>query len=343
MTRRLSSWPVERSVNRRSVVLASLLVLRGLLVVDFTRYLPGPFASRELLRLGARVVRVEAPDGDPLRTVAPGWDAALNSGKESVVWDLERDPGLGPALAARADVVLEGFRPGVAERLGVGASALPESVVYCSVTGFGAGNLRAGHDLNYAGWAGLLADTAPAMPPVQVADLAGGSLFAVIEILAALLERQKNGGRGTHLIVSMTHNAHRLAAHRLRGQPERTLTGGLACYRIYETADGRFLTVTAVESKFWRRLCELIGHPELVDCHYQQNQEALAAELEAVFRSRPLSDWLDLFEGEDVMAGPVATLAEASEWLGEEVPSGSAPALGEHTERWRADLASFEG
>ncbi|HEX9598869.1 MAG TPA: CaiB/BaiF CoA-transferase family protein, partial [Gaiellaceae bacterium] len=272
-----------------------------------------------------------------------GWDAALNSGKESVVWDLERDPGLGPALAARADVVLEGFRPGVAERLGVGASALPESVVYCSVTGFGAGNMRAGHDLNYAGWAGLLADTAPAMPPVQVADLAGGSLFAVIEILAALLERQKNGGRGTHLIVSMTHNAHRLAAHRLRGQPERTLTGGLACYRIYETADGRFLTVTAVESKFWRRLCELIGHPELVDCHYQQNQEALAAELEAVFRSRPLSDWLDLFEGEDVMAGPVATLAEASEWLGEEVPSGSAPALGEHTERWRADLASFEG
>jgi alpha-methylacyl-CoA racemase len=319
------------------------VVLRGVLVVDFTRYLPGPFASRELLRLGARVVRVETPEGDPLRSVAPGWDAALNSGKESVVWDLERDPGLGPALAARADVVLEGFRPGVAERLGIGASALPESVVYCSVTGFGAGNLRAGHDLNYAGWAGLLADTAPAMPPVQVADVAGGSLFAVIEILAALLERRQNGGRGTHLIVSMTHNAHRLAAHRLRGEPERTLTGGLACYRIYETADGRFLTVTAVESKFWQRLCELIGRPELVERHYEQDQEALAADLEAVFRSRPLSAWLDLFEGEDVMAGPVATLAEASEWLGEQTVSGSAPALGEHTERWRAELASFEG
>jgi crotonobetainyl-CoA:carnitine CoA-transferase CaiB-like acyl-CoA transferase len=215
--------------------------------------------------------------------------------------------------------------------------------VYCSVTGFGAENLRAGHDLNYAGWAGLLADTAPALPPVQVADIAGGSLFAVIEILAALLERQKNGGRGKHLIVSMTHNAHRLAAHRLRGEPERTLTGGLACYRIYETADGRFLTVTAVESKFWRRLCELIGRPELVERHYEQDQEALAAELEAVFRSRPLSEWLDLFEGEDVMAGPVSTLAEASEWLDEPVTTGSAPALGEHTERWRADLTSFEG
>jgi crotonobetainyl-CoA:carnitine CoA-transferase CaiB-like acyl-CoA transferase len=313
-----------------------------LLVVDFTRYLPGPFASRELLRLGARVVRVEAPEGDPLRSVAPGWDAALNTGKESVVWDLERDPELGPALAARADVVLEGFRPGVADRLGVGASALPESVVYCSVTGFGAGNLRAGHDLNYAGWAGLLADTAPALPPVQVADIAGGSLFAVIEILAALLERQRTG-RGNHLIVSMTHNAHRLAAHRLRGEPERTLTGGLACYRMYETADGRFLTVTAVELKFWQRLCELIARPELVGRHYEQDQEALAAELEAVFRSRPLSEWLDLFEGEDVMAGPVATLAEASEWLGVPVTTGSAPGLGEHTERWRADLASFGG
>ena len=318
------------------------MVLRGLLVVDFTRYLPGPFASRELLRHGARVVRVETPDGDPLRSVAPGWDAALNAGKESVVWDLEQDPGLGPALAARADVVLEGFRPGVADRLGVGASALPASVVYCSVTGFGAGDMRAGHDLNYAGWAGVLADTAPALPPVQVADLAGGSLFAVIEILAALLERQRSG-TGTHIIVSMTHNAHRLAAHRLRGEPERTLTGGLACYRTYETADGRFLTVTAVELNFWQRLCELIGRLDLVERHYEHDQEALAAELASVFRSRALSEWLDLFEGEDVMAGPVATLAEASAWLGEPPGTGEAPALGEHTESWRAELASFEG
>ena len=318
------------------------MVLRGLLVVDFTRYLPGPFASRELLRLGARVVRVEAPDGDPLRSVAPGWDAALNTGKESVVWDLERDPQLGPALAARADVVLEGFRPGVAERLGVGPAALPDSVVYCSVTGFGAGDIRAGHDLNYAGWAGLLADTAPALPPVQVADLAGGSLFAVIEILAALLERQQTG-RGKQMIISMTHNAHRLAAHRLRGEPERTLTGGLACYRIYETADGRFLTVTAVELKFWQRLCELIDRSDLVERHYEQDQESLAREFETVFRSRPLSEWLDLFANEDVMVGPVATLAEASAALGEPGAGGGAPALGEHTDRWRAELGPFEG
>jgi alpha-methylacyl-CoA racemase len=284
--------------------------LAGILVVDFTRYLPGPFASRELLERGARVVRVEAPGGDPMRDVAPGWHEALNAGKESVVWDLERDPGLGRTVCARADVVLEGFRPGVAERLGIGPRDVPDSVVHCSISGFGPDDRRAGHDLNYQGWAGLLADTAPALPPVQIADLAGGALYAVVEILAALLERQRSG-RGRHIDVSMTHNAHRLAEHRLHGEPERTLTGALACYRIYETADGRHLTITPVEPRFWRRLCEVIRREDLVDRQYERDQEALAAELAAVFRTRALADWVGLFEGEDVMAGPVATLAEA--------------------------------
>ena len=278
--------------------------------MDFTRYLPGPFASRELLERGARVVRVEAPGGDPMRDVAPGWHEALNAGKESVRWDLEQDPGLGRAVCRRADVVLEGFRPGVAQRLGIGPGDVPDSVVYCSITGFGPDEPRAGHDLNYQGWAGLLADTAPALPPVQIADLAGGALYAVVEILAALLERERSG-RGRRIDVSMTHNAHRLAAHRLHGEPERTLTGALACYRIYETADARYLTITPVEPKFWRRLCEVIRREDLVDRQYEQGQEALAAELAAVFRTRPLADWVALFEGEDVMAGPVATLAEA--------------------------------
>lgn len=284
--------------------------LAGIVVADFTRYLPGPFASRELLQRGARVVRVEAPGGDPMRDVAPGWHEALNAGKESVVWDLERDAQLGCAVCAEADIVLEGFRPGVAERLGIGARDLPDRVVYCSITGFGPDDRRAGHDLNYQGWAGLLHDTAPALPPVQIADLAGGALYAVVEILSALLERERSG-RGKHIVVSMTHNAHRLAAHRLQGEPERTLTGALACYRIYETADGRHLTITPVEPRFWRRLCELIGREDLVERQYESDQEALATELAAVFRERALADWLELFEGEDVMAGPVATLAEA--------------------------------
>jgi alpha-methylacyl-CoA racemase len=286
--------------------------LAGILVADFTRNLPGPFAGRELLRLGARVVRVEAPEGEPLRAAAPGWEAALNAGKESVVWDLERDPQLGPELCMRADVVLEGFRPGVAERLGIGPDNAGPRTVYCSITGFGPGDARAGHDLNYVGWAGLLADTAPALPPVQIADLAGGALFAVVDILAALLERERTG-RGARLTISMTHNSHRLAAHRLHGEPERMLTGGLACYRLYETADGRWLTIAALEPKFWSRLCQVVGRDDLAPRHFDTDQEALAAEFAGLFRTRSLADWLQLFEGEDVMAGPVSTLAEAAE------------------------------
>jgi crotonobetainyl-CoA:carnitine CoA-transferase CaiB-like acyl-CoA transferase len=265
-----------------------------------------------LLGLGARVVRLEAPGGDPLRELAPAWHEALNAGKESVTCDLKADPATGRELCARADVVLESFRPGVAERLGVGPDGLPETVVYCSFTGFGPDDLRAGHDLNYQGYAGLLADTAPAMPPVQIADLAGGALAAVTQILAALLERERTG-RGRHLTISLTQSAHRLVSHRLGGEPlPRLLTGGLASYRIYATADDRYLTVAALEPSFFRRLCELLGRPELAERHWDAEQDTLAAELAEAFASKPLAAWLELFEGEDVGVGPVATLDEAA-------------------------------
>jgi alpha-methylacyl-CoA racemase len=310
--------------------------LEGNLVVDLTRHLPGPFASRELLRLGARVVHVEPPEGDPVRTTAPAWHAALNEGKESVVCDLKADPSLAQALIARADVVLEGFRPGVAERLGVGPDGAGERTVYCSITGFGAGNGRAGHDLNYLGWAGVLADTAPALPPLPIADLAAGALGAVTRILAALLERERTG-RGAHLVVSMTDNAHDLVAHRVGGEPTgRLLTGGLACYRIYQTGDGRYLTVAALEGKFFRRLCELLGRPELAERQYDGNQDALAADLAGMFATRPLAEWLGLVEGEDVCVGPVATLAEAAS----ATHAPSSPRLGEHTEQWRRETGA---
>jgi len=289
--------------------------LDGTLVVDLSRYLPGPFASRELLRLGARVIRLEPPEGDPMRTTAPAWDAALNAGKESVRIDLKADPEAGRELCSSADVVIESFRPGVAARLGVGPDDLPERVVYCSITGFGLGSRheqRAGHDLNYLGWAGVLDDTAPALPPVQVADLAAGALDAVAQILAALLERERTG-RGRHVVVSMTHGSHRLAAHRLGGEPvPQMLTGGAACYRIYRTADGRWLTVAALEPKFWLRLVELVGLPHLGPRQW----ESRLPELEARIRERPLAEWLELFDGEDVCAGPVSTLAEAAEEFG---------------------------
>jgi crotonobetainyl-CoA:carnitine CoA-transferase CaiB-like acyl-CoA transferase len=316
--------------------------LAGILVVDLTRYLPGAYASRELLRLGARVVRVEGPDGDPMRETAAAWDASLRAGTESVVCDLKSGEPLARALCSRADVVLESFRPGVAARLGVGPDDVPQSTVYCSITGFGSSNRhaqRAGHDLNYLGWAGVLEDTAPSWPPVQVADLAAGALGAVLRILAALLERERTG-LGAHLVVSMTHGSHDLVAHRLGGEPvPRMLTGGLACYRIYATDDGRHLTLAALEPKFFARLCEVVGRPELGERQYGEEQEALAAELAAIFAERPLADWLELFEGEDVCVGPVWTLAEAAaEFTEPEAPRDPVP-LGAHTDAWRAELS----
>ncbi|HEY2936214.1 MAG TPA: CaiB/BaiF CoA-transferase family protein [Gaiellaceae bacterium] len=296
--------------------------LEGMLVVDLSRYLPGPFATRELLRLGARVVRVEPPEGDPMRLVDPGWDAELNAGKESVVCDLKAEPELARALCRRADVVVEGFRPGVAARLGLEPGP---RTVWCSITGFGSEGRhaqRVGHDLNYLGWAGVLEATAPTNPPVPAADFTG-SFAAVREILAALLERARTG-RGARLEVSMTHEAHRLAAPPL-------LTGAAACYRVYECADGRYLTVAALEPRFWQRFLELVRLPGL---------DAFAPELpklEARLRERPLAEWLELLDGEEVCAGPVAALAEAAQEFGG-APRGESAALGEHTEAWREDL-----
>jgi crotonobetainyl-CoA:carnitine CoA-transferase CaiB-like acyl-CoA transferase len=303
--------------------------LGGKLVVDMTRYLPGAFASSELLRLGARVVRLEQPGGDPMRHTAPEWHDRLNAGKESVVCDLPADGDLARSLLARADVVLESFRPGVAARLGVGPEDAPAGCVYCSITGFGVGGpheQRAGHDLNYLGWAGLLHDTAPALPPVQAADLAAGALGAVTEVLAALL-----AGGGARIVVSMTHGVQRLAP----GAP--VLTRGFACYSIYECADGRHLTVGALEPKFFGRLCELAGRPELAERQYDADQDALRHELARVFAARPLADWLRLFAAEDVCVGPVATPAEGAAAFGAPTP-GAPPALGEHTAGWRREL-----
>jgi crotonobetainyl-CoA:carnitine CoA-transferase CaiB-like acyl-CoA transferase len=217
---------------------------------------------------------------------------------------------------------------------------VPEAAVLCSITGFGVGNRheqRAGHDVNYLGWAGVLADTAPAMPPTQVADLAAGSLCAALEVVAALLERERTG-RGGHVVVSMTHGSHRFVAHRLEGAPERLLTGGAACYRIYATADGRWLTVGALEPKFWQRLCEVVGRPELAECQFDPDQEAVAAVLAEAIAARPLAEWLELMDGEDVSAGPVWTIEEAAAEFGCEHAAAPAPALGEHTDAWRGEL-----
>jgi crotonobetainyl-CoA:carnitine CoA-transferase CaiB-like acyl-CoA transferase len=307
--------------------------LAGTLVVDFTRYTPGAFASSELRRLGARVVRVERPGGDPMRATAPAWHDVLNAGKESVVCDLPDDLDFARSLLARADVVLESFRPGVAERLGIGPEATPATSVYCSISGFGTGGRheqRAGHDLNYLGWAGVLAETAPSLPPVQAADLAAGALGAVTQILAALLVRERTGA-GSRIVISMTHGAHRLVSR------APVLTTGFACYSIYECSDGRHVTVGALEPVFFARLCELLGRPELAERQYEPGQAELRRELAAVFSTRSSAEWLARADGEDVCVGPVATPDEAAADLGIG-PDAAAPALGEHTGAWRREL-----
>ena len=303
--------------------------MQGALVVDLSRYLPGAFATRELQRLGARVVRVEQPGGDPMRLTASEWHDELNAGKESVICALPEDAAFARALMAQADVVLESFRPGVASRLGVGPEHAPRRCVYCSITGFGVGTEQeqtAGHDLNYLGWAGVLEHTAPSLPPVQAADLAAGALGAVTEILAALLRREQTG-EGAHVVVSMAHGSYPLAAG------ARVLTDGYACYSIYACADGRQLTVAALEPRFFARLCELLERPELAERQYEPDQAALRAELAATLAQRRMADWLALFRGEDVCVGPVATRAEAAAFA--PPARGAAPALGEHTARWR--------
>jgi crotonobetainyl-CoA:carnitine CoA-transferase CaiB-like acyl-CoA transferase len=294
--------------------------LQDTLVVDLTRYLPGAFASRELLRLGARVVRVEPPDGDPMRHVQAEWHDELNAGKESVVCDLKLDPEFGRALCRSADVVLESFRPGVSERLGL---APGPRTVWCSITGFGSVGrhaARAGHDLNYLGWAGVLDD---AVPPVPVADYAG-AYAAVREVLAGLLERERTGS-GVRREVSLTHESHALAAPPI-------LRGTVACYRLYTTADDRLLTVAALETRFWIRLCELVGLPELAERQW----EPRLPEIEHALAQRPLAAWLELFDGEDICAGPVATRDEAQEFA--RASTGPAPALGAQTAAWRERL-----
>ena len=298
--------------------------LAGTTVADLTRYLPGPFASRELLRLGARVVKIEPPAGDPSRTATPEWYRALNDGKEVIAWDARTEPP--PRVLLEADVVLEGFRPGVWERLGV---ELPGTTILCSITGFGADGphaAQAGHDLNYLGYAGVLDQTgardgAPALCNVQIADLLGGAASTAIAILAALLGAQRTG-RGRYVDVSMTdaslaHNLFSLHALERWGhvvpRGSDLLTGGVPCYGVYPTQDGRWLAVGALEEKFWKALCDAIERPDLAAVQFALGEEGahVRGELERVFGAQTLAYWTEKFAVVDCCVTPVQTLDEA--------------------------------
>ena len=312
--------------------------LDGVEVLDFTTLLPGPMATLFLAEAGATVTKIERPGvGDEMRAYPPpfGEDsvnfALLNRGKRSMALDL-KDPSdrarLDPLLE-RAHVLVEQYRPGVMERLGLGYEAVAArnpGVVYCSITGYGhSGPKRdvAGHDLNYIGDAGLLSlsmgtPEQPVLPPALIADIAGGTYPAVLNILLALRERERTG-RGCHLDVAMTDNLFPLMYWALgaatsagdwpRGGGE-LVTGGSPRYQLYPTADGRFVAAAPLEQRFWEVFAETIGleaeHRDDV-----RDPDGTRARIAEIVGARTSEEWRPLLAGADCCCSIVSTLEEA--------------------------------
>ncbi len=316
--------------------------LDGVRVLDFSTLLPGPMAGLILAEAGAEVIKIERPGtGEDMRHYTPKWgsDSAyfcmLNRGKKSLAIDL-KDPQtrerLDPLIAS-ADVVLEQFRPGVMDRLGLGYEhmrRIRDDIIYCSITGYGATGPKAqvaGHDLNYIGDTGLLSlsmgpKDAPVVPPALIADLAGGTYPAVVNILLALLRRDRTG-KGAHLDIAMTDNMFMLsywaiALGRTTGVwPENgreLLTGGSPRYHLYATRDGGHVAVAALEQKFWETFCDIIGlDDELRDD--ARDRDATIAGVAAAIASGDAAGWASAFEGRDCCCSIVRSMEEA---LGDE-------------------------
>jgi crotonobetainyl-CoA:carnitine CoA-transferase CaiB-like acyl-CoA transferase len=305
-------------------------------VLDFTRHIPGPYCTMLLADLGADVVKVEEPAlGDPARLVPPGVGdvgaafAALNRNKRSLAVDLRTEGGaaLLRRLAAGADVVVEGFRPGVLDRRGLGAAALRDAnprLVYCSITGFppdGDHGLRAGHDVGYAALSGFVGGTRdaagrPVLAVAQVADMAG-ALYAACAILAALLRRERTG-RGERLEVALSEAALGFmsvpAARASAGAAVPTeLQGTHACYNVYRCRDGRELAVGALEPKFWEALVRRLGREDLVGRQWEGDRarERTLDEFRAIFATRDRDEWLRDLAGVDACVEPVLDPLEA--------------------------------
>ena len=316
--------------------------LTGLRALDLTRLLPGPYAAQMLTELGAETLKIEEINGgDGGRTLAPLVNGvgigflASNRGKRSATLNL-KDPDGREALlrlVERADILLEGFRPGVMARLGLDYETLlarNPRLVICSLTGYGQHGpyeQRAGHDLNYLGYAGLLGHLArpgapPPLPAPLFADIVGGAMMSVIGVLAALVARGVTG-RGQVVDVAMLDGSMAMAptliTPLLLGLPEfvpgaHPLTGALPGYNIYETADDRYVTLAALEQKFWAEFCQRVGRPDLTPHHIPRDaadREATIGELAALFRTRTREEWLALLADTDSCFGPVNTMTEA--------------------------------
>ena len=314
--------------------------LTGIRVLDLSQYLPGPYAGQILADLGAEVVKVEPPAGDPMRQVPPldgdGLSAfyrLVNAGKTVVRIDLKDDAGKAAflRLVDRADALIESFRPGALARLGLDAEALRARnprLVHCALSGYGQSGpdaLKAGHDINYMAMAGGLASSGSAARPIgahpPTADFASG-MQAALTILAALLGRERSGrGAAIDTSISETVLAWQSLALTAAGRPgaeaERgagRLSGGAACYRIYETADRRFITLGALEAKFWANFCRALGRDDWIARQDETlPQTALIAEIAATIIARPLATWEALLAGVDCCYQAVLEPAEVPE------------------------------
>jgi len=315
--------------------------LTGVTVLDLTRLLPGGFATLLMADLGADVIKVEEPGkGDYIRWTPPmvgsfsASHIALNRNKRGVAINLKSEQGrdVFTRLASAADVVIESFRPGVMDRLGVGYEALRSvnaRLVYCAITGYGQdGPLRdaAGHDVNYISYAGVASivgpEERPAIPGVQVGDMAGGGMSAVMSILAALYRREATG-EGSFCDVAMMdgaaswlsiHAAEYVATGTEPGRERMHLSGAYPCYRIYPAADG-WLSVGALEPQFWAALCDALERPDLADDGFAmgERRDEVIASLERLFATKTRAEWMERFTGRDVCVAPVKSFEEAFE------------------------------
>lgn len=333
---------VHRHMSAPTSPTSTPLPLAGVRVLDLTRLLPGGYATQLLADLGAEVTKIEEPGaGDYARTMPPFSRSvgqaflAVNRNKRSVAINLKRAEGCEALLrlVERADVLIESYRPGVMDRLGLDYETLrarnPRLVV-CALSGYGQDgpySQRVGHDLNYIGYAGLLAHLQrpgqpPTLPGPQIADIAGGALMAVAGILAALVGRATSGA-GRFVDVSMLDGTFALmpilASMILNGVPEPApgdvwLAGALPCYNVYETADGRYITLGALEPKFWANFCRAVGREDLIARQFptEANERRDAIEqVAAIIRTRTRNEWVTDLGDAEVCLGPVNTIAEA--------------------------------
>jgi crotonobetainyl-CoA:carnitine CoA-transferase CaiB-like acyl-CoA transferase len=315
-------------------------LLKGLKMLDLSRLLPGPYCSLLLADLGMEVLKIEDTEqGDYMRMMGParGKDSAyfhaLNRNKKSMLLNLKAQEGkeIFCKLIDTYDILLEGFRPGVMDRLGIGYQELKSRnprIIFCSLSGYGQDGPykeRSGHDINYIGLGGILEltgsrDSDPIIPGTQIADIGGGAMMAALAILAAIVHRQKTG-EGQYLDVAMhdgviswlsIHAGRYFMDKELPKRGEMHLSGRYACYQVYRTKDGRHISLGALEPKFWRNFCKAIGREDLIPKQFIEGEERvqIIEEIRKLIKTKTQKEWIEIFKDTDACLEPILTLEE---------------------------------